>query len=68
MQLAEYLAVNRIRLHDFAEKIGMSAPSVSKLANGVNKPSFDTMQKIAEVTGGLVSADDFLHQHNGNAA
>lgn len=63
MQLAEYLDVHRIRIVDFAAKVGISAPSVSKIANGINKPSFETMQKIYDATNGEVTVHDFWRQH-----
>lgn len=63
MQLSEYLASKRIRLQDFADLIGLSVPTVSKLANGVNRPTFATMEAILKATGGEVTANDFAAQH-----
>lgn len=66
MQLSEYLAANRIRLRDLAEKVGISAPSLSKLANGVNSPRLETARKISEATAGEVTAEDFMQRRNGD--
>lgn len=64
MQLAEYLTSKRIKLHEFADIIGHTASSVSRLASGVNKPTLDTMQLIYKATDGEVTAEDFRQQHN----
>jgi DNA-binding transcriptional regulator YdaS (Cro superfamily) len=63
MKLADYLYLNRIKLVVFATKIGISQPSVSKLASGVNRPTLETMQLIYVATDGAVTAEDFRRQH-----
>lgn len=63
MQLSEYLASRRIRLRDFAAQVDLSVPTISKLANGVSRPTFETMEAIRKATDGEVTANDFLDQH-----
>jgi hypothetical protein len=62
--LADYLFSKRIKLHEFANKIGQTASSVSRLASGVNKPTLDTIQLIYEASDHEVTAEDFRQQHN----
>lgn len=37
-----------ITLNQLAEKIGISQPSISGIATGKQKPSFDTLEKLSE--------------------
>lgn len=45
-----------ITLNDLAERIGVSQPSISRLATGRQKPSFDTLEKITAALGVPVSS------------
>ena len=38
-------------LNQLAEKIGISQPSISGIATGKQKPSFDTLEKLADALG-----------------
>lgn len=40
-----------ITLNVLAEKIGVSQPSISGIATGKQKPSFDTLEKLSEALG-----------------
>lgn len=60
MKLAEYLATNKLSQAEFAKIIEASQVAVSRYASGRRMPRKDRMLKIREVTGGLVTGDDFL--------
>jgi len=64
MKLAEYLDVKGIKRAEFAERIGVSPGRVSQLCSG-GWPSGDVAEKIVAVTGGAVTADDFLPVREG---
>lgn len=55
-----------ITLNTLAERIGVSQPSISGLATGKQKPSFDTLEKLAQALDVPVSALFEEHQE-GNA-
>ena len=38
-------------LNALSERVGISQPSMSLIANGKQKPSFDTLEKIADALG-----------------
>lgn len=38
-------------LNALADKVGISQPSISLIVNGKQKPSFDTLEKIADALG-----------------
>jgi 3,4-dihydroxy 2-butanone 4-phosphate synthase/GTP cyclohydrolase II len=60
MRLAEYLKERGIKRGDFARDIDVSAGWITSLCDGTGWPSRDVAEKIARVTGGAVTADDFL--------
>ena len=60
MKLAEYLALRSIRRNEFAASIGVTAGRITQLCDGSGWPSRDVAERISAVTGGAVTADDFL--------
>lgn len=58
--LAAYLSQNSVSYEAFAAKLGVSAMSVSRWARGLNRPHWDTIQQIMQITGGQVTPDSFL--------
>lgn len=54
--LAIYLRDRNITQAGFAELIGVSQASVSKLLRGANQPSLDLAFRIERATGGAVPA------------
>lgn len=59
MRLAEYLKDRKLSDGKFAEKIGKSRQTVHRYKNGERFPEKDALNKIFEVTGGAVTANDF---------
>ena len=59
MRLADYLRDRKIRNADFAKRIGRSDASVSRLARGLQRPDWDTLEAIRRETEGAVTANDF---------
>jgi plasmid maintenance system antidote protein VapI len=64
MILAKYLAERRIRRSHFALLVNVSASTITSLCKGEQWPSRDLAQRIAEQTGGLVTANDFAQPVN----
>jgi transcriptional regulator with XRE-family HTH domain len=58
--LARYLRAHRTTLAAFADKIGMTAASVSRLARGRQRPNWRTMMAIRIATDGAVMPNDFF--------
>jgi transcriptional regulator with XRE-family HTH domain len=48
LRIKELCKNKGITLNQLAEKIGISQPSISGIATGKQKPSFDTLEKLAE--------------------
>ena len=59
MKLEQYLKENDKAVADFADEISTSRQAVYSYVRGEKIPSADTMAKIYQVTGGLVSPNDF---------
>ena len=60
MKLSKYLIENGITTEQFARKMKVSYSTVCKWRTGVRTPDFpDTVAKIAKVTNGVVTADDW---------
>jgi transcriptional regulator with XRE-family HTH domain len=60
MKLRDYLNANALTLDQFAGRIGKTAATVSRIARGINKPDWDTLEAIERETGGSVTPNDFL--------
>lgn len=48
LRIKELCKEQGITLNQLAEKIGVSQPSISGIATGKQKPSFDTLEKLSE--------------------
>jgi hypothetical protein len=60
MQLKIYLEINNITPDQFALIVGCSKDAVYKWCSGDRKPKDEIlMQRIFEITGGAVTANDF---------
>lgn len=60
MQLADWLRQTKTTQTDLAKAVGATQGRISQLLNG-GMPSFALARRIAEVTDGQVTANDFLH-------
>ncbi len=64
MRLADYLAQKRMSATEFADLIGVNKSTVGRWLEPVNgktvRPSWEHLPKIVEITGGAVTANDFL--------
>jgi hypothetical protein len=60
MKLADFLSEKNITGPDFGRQIGVSGESVRRYCDGERIPKRSVMVLIFEVTGGLVSANDFF--------
>ena len=61
MHLHEYIETHGTTVTEFARLIGVSRVMVHSYMGGAKRkqPSLKTLQKIHEITGGLVRAEDF---------
>ena len=59
MQLAAYLKDCGLTLAQFGAEIGRTAATVSRIARGLHRPDWKTMQAIERKTGGAVLPNDF---------
>lgn len=64
MKLADYLEQNNLTAAAFAEKIGVARSTVGlwlrPRRGTVWRPNWEHLKKIKDVTGGAVTADDFV--------
>jgi transcriptional regulator with XRE-family HTH domain len=60
MKLQEYLDRTSTSRPEFAKTIGVSEETVRRYVLGKRIPEKDIMEKIAEVTGLAVTANDFF--------
>ena len=68
-KLAAWLETADIKRKDFAERIGVAPSYVTLLCSEAPAwPGRDVAARIKEVTGGAVTADDFLPVTEGDAA
>lgn len=51
LRIKELCKARGITLNKLAEKIGISQPSISGIATGKQKPSFDTIEALAAALG-----------------
>jgi hypothetical protein len=60
MRLDWYLEKNAIPVEVFADKIGVHRTSIYRFMKGLTFPRRETLRRIKEVTGGRVTAEDFV--------
>lgn len=60
MTLRDWLASQGVTIPEFATRIGRSSESVRRYVNGDRIPDKETMPLIADVTSGVVTANDFF--------
>ena len=60
MTLKEYLSLNQLSLQAFADRCGLSAPTVLRIRDGKNIPSRRTLTAIVQATQGQVSIQDLI--------
>lgn len=59
MQLYKYLIHHNISQSEFADKIGVSQPTLSRYVNGDTLPSVVIGARIEKATSGEVACDDW---------
>jgi transcriptional regulator with XRE-family HTH domain len=59
MKLKDYLASKSITAAEFGRRIKVSQAAVTRYAAGDRIPEPDIMRRIARITGGIVSPNDF---------
>jgi transcriptional regulator with XRE-family HTH domain len=61
MTLRDYINKERGRLLAIARGAGISAASVSRIADGKQNPSLDVLIRISRATGGKVTLAELAH-------
>jgi transcriptional regulator with XRE-family HTH domain len=61
MTLAEYLS-KRGRAIELSRSSGLAPSSISRLAKGLQKPSYEAIQRIAAATAGEVGPADWFSE------
>lgn len=64
MRLAQYLSREDLTQAAFAKKIGRSIATVSRIANGLQKPDTDTVLAIEDATRGAVRFRDLMPERS----
>lgn len=59
MRLADYLSDENLTLEAFGVLCGRSTATISRLARGLHKPDWATMEAIEKATGGKVQPNDW---------
>jgi transcriptional regulator with XRE-family HTH domain len=59
MKLAAYIDEHDLTLEAFGDLCGRSAATISRLARGLHKPDWSTMEAIEKATGGKVQPNDW---------
>jgi len=62
MTLKQYLAQHNIPPDRFAGELGVSIPTIYRYLSGDRFPTPDNLRRIRDMTGGAVTANDFLDQ------
>ena len=60
MRLIDYLTRNEMTRTAFAQKAGLTVPTVSRTASGRTYPSLTTLRAIVAATEGAVQPNDFF--------
>lgn len=60
MKLAAFLAERGMSRADFATAVGVSHVAITRYIAGQRMPRMEHLCRIREVTGGAVTADDFM--------
>lgn len=63
MKLQAYLERDKIPVHTFAKRCGITAAALYRIMKGV-EPTIGSIAKIAEATNGVVSAEDLMSMDN----
>lgn len=59
MKLLDYLIANKILKNEFAALLGVPSSTVVRWTLGERQPRLDAVARIAQLTNGAVTADDF---------
>lgn len=59
MKLAAYISEENLTLEAFGVLCGRSTATISRLARGLHKPDWATMEAIEKATGGRVQPNDW---------
>jgi 3,4-dihydroxy 2-butanone 4-phosphate synthase/GTP cyclohydrolase II len=68
MQLAEWIKNSGKTRKQVASELGLSPASITALCAGTTWPGRDVAARIAELTVGQVTANDFVPTNNGTEA
>jgi transcriptional regulator with XRE-family HTH domain len=64
MTLKDYLDQNDLSLKAFADRCGLSAPTILRARDGICLPSRRSLLAISRATGGAVTISDLVAVHD----
>jgi len=59
-KLSRWISDRKIKKGEFAKKIGVGLPTLSRLLNGTRMPSLALADRIYDETGGSITVKDWL--------
>jgi DNA-binding transcriptional regulator YdaS (Cro superfamily) len=65
MDLKLYLVKNRIKVHEFAQRLGCSRTHLSEVINGKKKAGLTLAKMIELLTNGEVTSEEVLNEYKG---
>lgn len=60
MKLADWLSTKKIKRREFAAAVGIGAPYLTELCQGIKWPGRDVAERIMRETKGKVTPTDFI--------
>lgn len=63
MELKLYLVKNRIKIHEFAERLGCSRTHLTEVINGKKKAGLTLAKFIEQITNGEVTTEEILNAY-----
>lgn len=60
MKLKTYMTENNLSQSDLARQLNMTQAAVSMWVSGERRPDWASLAKLAQLTGGAVTANDFM--------
>lgn len=60
MRLSDWMRLQGLSDDQVAEKVEVDRATISRIRRGKHKPSWRVIERLHEITGGDVGADDFL--------
>jgi transcriptional regulator with XRE-family HTH domain len=60
MRLSDWMSATGLEDDSLARMVGSDRSTISRIRRGLNRPSWELVAKLTKLSGGAVSANDFL--------